>query len=73
MNKIPYLGYDDNYGHWDEPECEEDRIEKEKFREFVKKDSEYKICVLCDQEVFLRKSYDKCNSCMEKLERGQQW
>ena len=29
----PYLGYDDdNYGHWDEPECEEDRIEKEKFR-----------------------------------------
>ena len=27
--------YDDNYGHWNEPECEEDRIEKERFREQV--------------------------------------
>tara|TARA_Y100001951_G_C11291639_1_gene272597 strand:- start:1254 stop:1478 length:225 start_codon:yes stop_codon:yes gene_type:complete len=74
MNKIPYLGYDDdNYGQWDEPEDEEDRIEKLKFREQVQKDSEYKTCVLCDREVFLRRSYDKCNSCMEKLERGMEW
>jgi hypothetical protein len=71
MNHRTY--FDDNYGHWNEPECEEDRIEKEKFREFVKKDSEYKTCTLCDQKVWLRKAYDKCNSCMEKLERGMEW
>ena len=65
--------YDDNYGLWNEPECEEDRIEKEKFRKQVQQDSEMKICVLCDQEVWLRREYDKCNSCMEKLERGLEW
>ena len=68
MNK-----YYDNYGIYEEPECEEDRIEKAKFREFVEKDSVLKICSLCDQDVWLRKSYDKCNSCMEKLERGLEW
>ena len=74
MARIPYLGYDDdNYGHWDEPECEEDRIEKEKFRKMVEKDSELKVCVYCEREVWLRKSYNKCNSCMEKLERGMEW
>jgi hypothetical protein len=71
MNNRTY--YDDNYGHWNEPDGEEDRIEKEKFREFVKKDSVLKICSLCDQEVWLRRSYDKCNSCMDKLERGMEW
>jgi hypothetical protein len=65
--------YDDNYGHWDEPQCEEDAIEQQKFREQVEQDSEMKICVLCDQEVWLRRSYDKCNSCMDKLERGLEW
>ena len=68
MNK-----YYDNYGSYEEPEGEEDRIEKAKFREFVEKDSVLKVCSLCDQEVWLRKSYDKCNSCMEKLERGMEW
>jgi|TARA_R110002051_G_scaffold19567_4_gene54398 hypothetical protein len=71
MNHRTY--FDDNYGDWDEPDSEEDRIEMLKFRKQVKQDSVYKICSLCDQEVFLRKEYDKCNSCMEKLERGMEW
>lgn len=65
--------HDDNYGVWEEPECEEDRIEKEKFRKMVEMDSELKVCIYCEREVWLRKSYNKCDSCMQKLERGLEW
>ena len=71
MNHRTY--FDDSYGEWNEPECEEDMIDQLEFRKKVQEDSEHKICSLCGQKVFLRKAYDKCNSCMEKLERGMEW
>ena len=62
--------YDDNFGAYD---MSDDPEEKAEFYRQVQLESELKICVLCDQEVWLRRSYDKCNSCMEKLERGMEW
>lgn len=71
MNHRTY--FDDNYGSWNEPDCEDDIIEQSKFIEWVKKDSIEKTCSLCGNKVILRKEYDKCNSCMEILERGMEW
>ena len=63
--KIKYY-HDDNYGHWDNPEDEE-------FKQVVRDECVKKTCRLCGEEVYLRQAYDKCNTCVEKLERGQQW
>tara|TARA_R100000458_G_C8275843_1_gene251016 strand:- start:3747 stop:3959 length:213 start_codon:yes stop_codon:yes gene_type:complete len=62
--------YDDNFGHWEEIEPDDPDVE---FAQIVRDDSVKKTCRLCGEEVYLRQAYDKCNSCMEKLERGQEW
>ena len=62
--------YDDNFGKWD---MEDDMEEKQSFYHQVQSESVYKRCSLCDEKVKLRQEYDKCNSCMDKLERGLQW
>ena len=66
MSKKIYVE-DDNYGYRLEKE------EHEEFLEYIRKDSVKKKCSMCYEEVIIRQSYDKCNSCMEKLERGEQW
>jgi len=65
--------YDDNYGGWDMPENVEEQHEMRKFYHKVKYESVWKVCSLCDQKVKLRPEYDKCNSCMDRLESGHQW
>ena len=60
--------YDDNFGHWD---MGEDLEEKQAFYRQVQGESVWKTCSICEQEVKLRQEYDKCNSCMEKLEGGK--
>jgi hypothetical protein len=67
------MHYDDNFGNWEEPECQEDREEKRKFYKQVQDASVWKVCSLCDQEVKLLPHYDKCDSCMRKLESGMEW
>ena len=62
--------YDDNFGHWD---MEDDQEERQRFYRKVQKESVWKKCYLCDEKVKLRPEYDKCNSCMNKLERGIEW
>jgi hypothetical protein len=61
--------YDDNFGHYNEDPSED----PEELREFYKqmqKESVWKKCVICGKRVKIRKIYDKCNSCMERMERG---
>jgi hypothetical protein len=61
---------DDNYGVYegmDGPDGEENR----RFYREVQKDSVWKKCRLCGLRKKLRRDYDKCNTCMEKLERGE--
>jgi hypothetical protein len=63
--------YDDNFGHWN---MDDDDVEgKKAFYYKVQNESVWKVCSLCDEKVKLREEYDKCNSCMDKLERGMQW
>tara|TARA_Y100000310_G_C20413149_1_gene683030 strand:+ start:577 stop:777 length:201 start_codon:yes stop_codon:yes gene_type:complete len=62
--------YDDNFGEWD---MEGDSEEKQQFYKQVQSESILKECSLCEEKVKLRREYDKCNSCMDKLERGMQW
>jgi hypothetical protein len=62
--------YDDNFGKWD---MEDDREEKQQFYRRVQSESVWKVCSLCDEKVKLRQEYDKCNSCMDNLERGLEW
>lgn len=57
--------YDDNFGHW-EIEDQDDLD----FYHRVQKESKLKTCVICKRKVKLRPEYDKCNSCVEKIERG---
>ena len=57
---------DDNFGKYDIQN--KDDID---FYKKMQKVSILKRCSMCNQEVKLRKEYDKCNSCMDKLEAGQ--
>lgn len=59
--------YDDNFGEWHDMDDPDNR----KFYEHVQKKSRLKICSICGRRVKLLPQYDKCNSCTEKLERGQ--
>ena len=62
--------YDDNFGHWD---MDDDQEEGQAFYLKVQDESVWKVCSMCDEKVQLLPAYDKCNSCMDKLERGMQW
>jgi hypothetical protein len=57
---------DDNFGHYD--------IEDEDDVDFyfqVQAESVEKTCTGCGRKVKLRPDYAICNSCADKLERGQ--
>ena len=60
--------YDDNFGEWDIED--EDDI---RFYFQVQEENVLKTCVICGREVMLRPEYDKCNSCMEQMERMGGW
>jgi len=60
--------YDDNFGEWD-IEGEDDI----RFYFQVQEENVLKTCVICGREVMLRPEYDKCNSCMEQMERMGGW
>ena len=70
MNTNTEEHYDDNFGCWD---MSDDQEELEAFYNKVQNESIWKECSICDQKVKLRPEYNKCNSCMDKLERGIQW
>ena len=61
--------YDDNFGYWDGM----DGPEMREFYMQVQKESIKKKCSICGRTVRLRPEYDKCNSCMERLERTGAW
>lgn len=61
---------DDNFGEYD---MGDDPEETWQFYQQVQKESVWTICVVCEQKVKLRPDYDKCNTCMDKLERGLEW
>jgi hypothetical protein len=56
---------DDNFGNYEEEENSD-------FYKRIQRESIWKICSICDEKVKLRKEYNKCNSCMEDIERGFQ-
>ena len=59
--------YDDNFGHWDgmdDPEMVE-------FYHQVQRESVEKKCVGCGKLVRIRPNYAYCNSCAERIERGE--
>jgi len=58
--------YDDNFGHWDDM----DNPDMVLFYHRVQKESVVKQCVICNRTVRLRPEYDKCNRCVEMLEKG---
>ena len=58
---------DDNFGCWHDTDEEEVR----EFYHNVQSRSVWKVCSICDEKVKLLPLYDKCNSCMDKMERGQ--
>ena len=61
--------YDDNFGCWD---VDDDQEEQQAFYRKVQDESILKVCSMCDEDVKILPQYDKCNSCMDKLERGYQ-
>ena len=61
--------YDDNFGFWDDMDDEDMR----EFYKQVQEESVEKECVICGCRVRLRPEYDKCNSCMEQMERMGGW
>ena len=60
--------YDDNYGFYD---MDDDPEETMAFYRQVQRESVEKECVICGRTVKLMPDYDKCNSCTERLERGE--
>jgi hypothetical protein len=60
--------YDDNFGSWHDTDEEEVR----EFYHSVQVRSVWKVCSICDEKVKLLPQYDKCNSCMDRMERGIQ-
>lgn len=58
--------YDDNFGEW-EIESEEDL----EFYHQVQRENVEKVCKGCGQKVRIRPDYAYCNSCCERMERGQ--
>jgi hypothetical protein len=59
--------YDDNYGHWEDM----DDPDTLAFYGRVQRESVRKKCAGCGRSVKLRPDYAYCNSCAERLERGE--
>jgi len=62
--------YDDNFGHYN---MDDDPEETQRFYKQVQKESVETTCVICERKVNLRPHYNKCNSCMDAMERGQMY
>lgn len=60
--------YDDNFGHW-EIESEED-IE---FYHEVQRDSFRTTCRQCGGVFMLKRGYNLCNGCADRMESGWQY
>lgn len=58
--------YDDNFGFYDMSEAE-----TAEFYEQVQRESIEKECEGCGRQVRIRPGYAYCNSCAERLERGE--
>ena len=61
--------YDDNFGHWDD-------MDDPDMREFyfqVQQTNVEKECNRCGQIVSIQPQYGICNSCAERMERGEDW
>lgn len=59
--------YDDNYGEWhdmDDPEVQA-------FYKHTQRTNVRKKCSRCGQIVRIQPHYSICNSCLDKIERGQ--
>jgi rRNA maturation endonuclease Nob1 len=63
---MPRTYHDDNFGCYDIQD--EDDVE---FYKQVQRESVWKKCQGCGRKVKLRPDYGICNSCAERLERGQ--
>jgi len=58
--------YDDNFGSWHDTDEEEVR----EFYHNVQARSVSKVCAMCGEKVKLLPQYDKCDRCMDMMERG---
>lgn len=58
----------DNFGDYDGS----DEVSRE-FHRQVNNGSVLKTCRMCYEKVRLLPHYDKCNSCMDQMERGHEW
>lgn len=61
--------YDDNFGMWenmDGPDGEDNR----EFYHQVQKESVWKRCAHCNRKVRIRREYNICNSCADRIEKG---
>jgi hypothetical protein len=61
--------YDDNFGEWDDM----DDPDMQDFHDHVQRTNVETECSICGRLVMLQPHYDKCNSCMEAIERGAQY
>jgi hypothetical protein len=59
--------YDDNFGAYDDTD---DDVEE--FYNYVQDRSVLKKCAGCGKEVKIMPHYAYCNSCADKIERGQE-
>lgn len=58
--------YDDNFGLY----VIEDKEDEDFYRQ-VQSESIWKTCTGCNRRVKLRPDYGYCNSCADRLERGE--
>jgi hypothetical protein len=58
--------YDDNYGFYEIRD--QDDID---FYHQTQKESVWKKCSKCNRRVKIKRDYAICNSCAEKIEKGQ--
>ena len=61
--------YDDNFGHWEDMD-NDDMIE---FYHKIQSSNVEKECNKCGRMVSIQPQYAICNSCAERIERGEDW
>ena len=61
--------YDDNFGHWED-------MDDPDMRDFyfqVQQTNVEKECAKCERMVSIQPHYAICNSCADRMERGEDW
>ena len=61
--------YDDNFGHWEGMQDEE----AIRYYKYIQQTNVEKECNKCGRMVSIQPQYAICNSCAERLERGEDW